>query len=65
MLFKKKIKICVIYEDGTIAENNVFKWFARFRNVNFDLVDQKYSSKPVVVDDQIKICHYHMTMQIK
>jgi len=46
-------KIYIVYRDSVVAESTARKWFTRFRNGNFDLVDRECSGRPAVVDDQI------------
>lgn len=46
-------KICNIYGDNAVAESTVRKWFARFKNGDFNLEDQERLGRPSIVDDQI------------
>lgn len=45
-LYKEQKKICATYGDCAIAEFDLRKWFARFRNGNFNLKNQARSKKP-------------------
>ena len=48
-------KICAVYDEGTVAERTVQKWFARFKAGDFNLEHQERSSRPLTTDeDQIK-----------
>jgi len=48
-------KICAVYDEGTVAERTVRKWFARFKAGDFNLKHQKRSRRPFTTDeDQIK-----------
>lgn len=46
-------KIAAVYGEGCVAESTVRKWFARFKNGNFELEDQERSGRPSVADDDL------------
>ena len=39
-------KICAVYDEGTVAERTVQKWFARFKAGDFNLEDQERPGRP-------------------
>ena len=44
-------KICSVYEENSVAESTVRKWFAKFKANNFDLEDAPRSGRPSTIDD--------------
>ena len=38
--------ICMVYRVGVIGESMARKWFAKFKNVNFDIDETPYSRRP-------------------
>lgn len=44
-----------IYGDDAIAKSTVHKWFANFRNENFELEGRERSSRHRVIDDKTEI----------
>ncbi|XP_053976446.1 histone-lysine N-methyltransferase SETMAR-like [Hylaeus volcanicus] len=48
-------KICAVYGEGAVAERMARKWFAKFKDGNFNLEDEVRSGRPSTTDkDQIK-----------
>ena len=43
--------ICMIYGEGVIGESTVRKWFAKFKNGNFDIEDTLRSERPTEFDE--------------
>ena len=47
--------ICMVYGEGAIGEPMARKWFAKFKNGNFDINDTPCSRRPSKFDeDQLK-----------
>ena len=48
-------KICMLYGEGVIGESMAIKWFAKFKNGNFDIDDMPCSERPSKFDkDHLK-----------
>ncbi|EFN76812.1 Histone-lysine N-methyltransferase SETMAR, partial [Harpegnathos saltator] len=48
-------KLCAIYGDGALKEQQCQNWFAKFRSGDFSLKNEQRSGRPGEVDDdQIK-----------
>ena len=43
--------ICMVYGEGVIGESMARKWFAKFKNGNFDINDMPHSRKPSELDE--------------
>ena len=43
--------ICMVYGEGVIGESMARKWFAKFKNGNFDINDTPYSRRPSEFDE--------------
>ena len=43
--------ICMLYGEGVIGESTARKWFAKFKNNNFDIDDTPYSGKSSKFDE--------------
>ena len=43
--------ICMVYKEGVIGESMVRKWFAKFKNGNFDIDDTPHSERPSEFDE--------------
>ncbi|GFW06318.1 histone-lysine N-methyltransferase SETMAR [Trichonephila clavipes] len=46
-------KLCAVYGDEALKEQQCQNWFAKFRSGNFSLKDEKRSGRPVEVDDDL------------
>ena len=47
--------ICMVYWEGVIGKSMARKWFAKFKNGNFDINDTPYSGRPSEFDkDHLK-----------
>ena len=47
--------ICMVYGEGVIGESTARKWFAKFKNGNFDIDDTPRSGRPSEFDkDHLK-----------
>ena len=47
--------ICMVYGEGVIGESMARKWFAKFKNGNFDIDDMPHSRRPSEFDkDHLK-----------
>ena len=42
----------MVYEEGVIGESMARKWFAKFKNGNFDIDDTPCSGRPFECDDK-------------
>ena len=38
--------ICMVYREGVIGKSTARKWFAKFKNGNFDIDDMPCSERP-------------------
>ena len=45
------LDICMVYREGVIGESTARKWFAKFKNGNFDIDDMLHSGRPSEVDE--------------
>ena len=43
--------ICMVYGEGVIGESTARKWFAKFKNGNFDIDDTTRSGRPPEFDE--------------
>ena len=43
--------ICMVYGEGAIGESTARKWFAKFKNGNFDIDDTPRSGRPSEFDE--------------
>ena len=43
--------ICMVYREGVIGESTARKWFAKFKNGNFDINDTPRSKRPSEFDE--------------
>ena len=43
--------ICMVYGEGAIGESTARKWFAKFKNGNFDIDDMPCSGRPSEFDE--------------
>ena len=43
--------ICMVYGEGVISEYTARKWFAKFKNGNFDIDDTPRSGRPSEFDE--------------
>ena len=43
--------ICIVYGEGVIGESTARKWFAKFKNGNFDIDDTPRSGRPSEFDE--------------
>ena len=43
--------ICMVYGEGVIGESTARKWFAKFKNGNFDIDDTPRSGRPSEFDE--------------
>ena len=43
--------ICMVYGEGVIGESTARKWFAKFKNGNFDINDTPRSGRPFEFDE--------------
>ena len=46
--------ICMVYGEGVIGESTARKWFAKFKNGNFDIDDTPRSGRPEFDEDHLK-----------
>ena len=45
--------ICMVYREGVIDESTARKWFAKFKNGNFDIDDTPRSGRPSEFDKDL------------
>ena len=45
------LDICMVYGEGVIGESMARKWFAKFKNGNFDINDMLHSGRPSEFDE--------------
>ena len=43
--------ICMVYREGVIGESTARKWFAKFKNGNFDMDNTPHSGRPSKFDE--------------
>ena len=43
--------ICMVHREGVIGESTASKWFAKFKNGNFDIDNMPHSKKPSEFDE--------------
>ena len=43
--------ICMVYGEGVIGESTARKWFAKFKNSNFDINDAPHTRRPSEFDE--------------
>ena len=43
--------ICMVYGEGVMGESTARKWFAKFKNGNFDINDTPHSGRPSEFDE--------------
>ena len=41
----------MVYQEGVIGESTTRKWFAKFKNGNFDIDDMPHSGRPFKFDE--------------
>ena len=49
--------ICSVYGEGTIGESTAQKWFAKFKNGDFNLNDKSRSGRPLLLDQELLKAH--------
>ena len=55
LLFQKAAEtaqdICMVYGEGVIGKSTAKKWFAKFKNGNFDIDNKPHSRRPSEFDE--------------